>query len=236
VLIIPAIDLRAGRCVRLLRGDYAKAIVYSSNPAETASFWQKKGAQWLHIVDLDGARRGEFLHWNEIGEILRLTKMKVQVGGGVAEEWIVDKLLGMGAERVVVGSLAFLRPEAFLAWRKTYGEKIIVSLDVMGHRVKVRGWLENSVDLGYALDWLGSLNIERLIFTDIDRDGTLEGLQLEKVKRLASRGIRLIVAGGIRDEHDLMNLRQIPEVEGAIIGRALLESRLDIDLKGAEEC
>jgi len=229
VLIIPAIDLSAGKCVRLLRGDFGQEIVYSSKPTEIASLWQVRGARWLHVVDLDGSRQGKFLHWKEIGEILQRTNLKVQAGGGVTEEWIVKKLLGMGLERVVVSSLAFLKPETFLSWRKIYGEKILVSLDVKGNRVKVRGWRENSVDLDSALDWLVSLHVERFIFTDIDRDGTLEGIHLEKIKRLASRGLRLIVAGGIKDEHDLANLKQIPEVEGVIIGRALLESKLKID-------
>lgn len=236
MLIIPAIDLRGGKCVRLLRGDYSKEIVYPSNPVELASFWEKKGVEWLHIVDLDGALRREIVHWNEIGEICGRTKMKVQVGGGVTEERIADKLFGIGVERVIVGSLAFLKPEVFLSWREIYGEKIIVSLDAAGSRVKVKGWRENSLGLGHALDWLKSLKIDRLIFTDISQDGTLRGVNVKKVKSIASRGFRLIVAGGVRDEGDLANLRLIPEVEGVIIGRALLESRVDISFKGKEAC
>jgi len=236
MLIIPAIDLRGGRCVRLFRGDHSKEIVYPPGPAELASFWERKGARWLHVVDLDGAARREFVHWDEIEQILRLTKMKVQAGGGITEEWMAKKLLRMGVERIVVSSLAFLNPEAFRFWKEKYGESMIVSLDVMNDHVKVKGWKENSLCLNHALDWLKSLKIDQFIYTDIDRDGTLEGINIEKIKRMASHGFRLFIAGGVRDENDLVNLSLIPEVEGVIIGRALLESRVDVAFKGKEAC
>lgn len=236
MLIIPAIDLKKGKCVRLLRGDYSRETVYSSNPVEMASFWEKKGAEWLHIVDLDGALKREFVHWNEIDEICSRMNMKVQVGGGVTKDWIVEKLFETGVERVIVGSLAFLKPEVFLSWREKYGERIIVSVDAWGNRIKVRGWKKNSLELSRGLDWLKSIKVERLIFTDINQDGTLEGVNIQKVKEIASYGFRLIVAGGVREEKDLTNLRQIPEIEGVIIGRALLESSLNIRWKGEQKC
>jgi len=232
MLIIPALDLRGGKCARLLQGNYSREITYPFNPVEIALTWQKKGAKWLHLVDLDGAYQGELVHWDVIAEILKKVNMKIQIGGGVSKDWIAQRLFDIGVKRIVVSSIAFSKPEIFSSWKERYKDKIIVSLDVRGNQVKIKGWQENSLNLEQALNYLKSLEINKIIFTSIEQDGTLKGVDLEKIKQIISYGFQLIVAGGVKDENDLENLRRVKGVEGVIIGRALLEGRINIPLEG----
>ncbi len=171
MLIIPAIDIKNGKCIRLVKGDLSKVILYPFDPLELASKFERSGAEWIHIVDIDGALRGEISNWEIIHEITKNVKSKVQVGGGINSIFHVEKLINIGVKRIVLSSLVFLNKGLFEQLLKEFSEKIIVSLDVRKERVRIRGWKEEGFALESALLYLSSLGISEFIFTDIERDG-----------------------------------------------------------------
>lgn len=226
MLIIPAIDISNGRCIRFVKGDLSKMILYPFDPLELALKFERNGAEWIHIVDIDGALRGELSNWKIIREITKSVKSKVQVGGGINSTLHVEKLIGVGVKRIVLSSLAFLNKELFEQLLKEFSEKIIVSLDIKKGRVRMRGWKGEGLPLKSALSYLSSLGISEFVFTDIERDGTMEGVRLEKIKHITSRGFDIYFAGGVRDERDIEILREQRGVKGVIVGRAILEGKL----------
>ncbi len=228
MLIIPAIDIKNGKCIRLMKGELSKQISYSSKPLDYALALEKKGAEWIHVVDIDGAIKGELSNWETIGEILRMVKIKVQVGGGIQSTKNVERLIDMGAKRVVVSTVPFLNSNLFMEWVREFGNKIIVSLDVVGDRVRVKGWKEDAFELDRALSFLQSMGIHEIIYTDIERDGTLTGINVERIEKIVSMGFLLYVAGGVRDEKDINLLREMKGINGVIVGRALLEGRIEM--------
>jgi phosphoribosylformimino-5-aminoimidazole carboxamide ribotide isomerase len=209
--IIPAVDLKEGRCVRLYQGDYTQETVFSDDPAEVALKWQSLGAARLHIVDLDGAAAGE----------IRNLEMAA-----------VDRLLKAGVERVILGTAAVENPELVEEMCRRFGERLVVSIDVREGRVATHGWLkETELEAVAFARTVVRLGVRRLIYTDVGRDGTLTEPDFTGVARLVEAvGLPVIAAGGITSPVHLKILRQIG-VEGAIIGRALYTG--DIDLKQA---
>lgn len=222
--VYAAIDLLGGRCVRLLRGDYAKATVYAHDPIATARALVGAGARGLHVIDLDGARSGRPAHQSLIGDLARAVPVELQVGGGVRDLGTIQALLDAGAARVLVGTAA-LRS---LDWtrdcvRQVGSERLAVAVDVRGERVWVSGWQE-AVERGLdqVLDDLESAGVTTLLVTDIDRDGTLQGPNLALYRRLSGRRLRIIAAGGISRAGDLDALADA-RVYGAVVGRAVYE-------------
>ena len=229
--IYPAIDLFQGQVVRLKRGDYDHCKVYSGNPKEIAQRWICAGSRWLHVVDLDGARTGTIKEWPALEEILRLNGGRVQFGGGVRRKKDIERLLGMGIDRVILGTKAL--DESFL--KKTverYGEKIALSLDVRGDEVRVEGWLKKGAESIYGLfARLQEYSLGCLIVTDIERDGTLQGVNLDKVKRLLGAAPHpRILSGGVGLMEDIKSLTSLKDrkLEGVIIGKALYEERINL--------
>ncbi len=230
--IIPAVDIRNGKCVRLYQGDYNRETVFSENPVDVALQWQAMGAPRIHIVDLDGAAAGETVNLEIIETIAAAAQVPVQLGGGIRTLGSITTLLKLGVDRVILGTVAVENPGLVEEACRKYAESVIVSIDARDGQVSTRGWLQDSelTALKLARD-MRDLGVRRLIYTDIERDGTLSGPNYRALAELVT-GIDLpvIAAGGISSIEHLQSLKKIG-VEGAIIGKALYTG--DIDLKEA---
>ena len=231
VEIYPAIDLYQGQVVRLKRGDYDRCKVYSRAPKEIALRWMGEGARWLHVVDLDGARTGIIKEWTALEKILSLKSGQVQFGGGVRRKEDIKRLLGMGVSRVILGTKG-LDGNFLEEVTKSHGRKIALSLDVRGKEVRVEGWLKKGAESIYdLLARLKGYPLGCLIVTDIERDGTLQGINLDKVQRiLKASPLPVILSGGVGSMEDICSLAGLKEsrLEGVIIGKALYEERIDL--------
>jgi phosphoribosylformimino-5-aminoimidazole carboxamide ribotide isomerase len=233
--VIPAIDLLEGRCVRLYQGDYARSQVFDDNPANIAKQWVEQGATRLHIVDLDGAKTGQLVNRQAIEAILQAVPGEIQVGGGLRDKSSVSQLLNMGVKQVILGTVAVEQPQLVEELCQEFPGQIIVGIDARNGRVATRGWLETSevaaIDLAKQMQQLGAAAI---IYTDIHRDGTLSGPNLEALRELANAiSIPIIASGGVSSITDLLSLLALEPsgVSGVIVGRALYTG--DVSLKAA---
>lgn len=241
MLIIPAIDLRNNKVVRLFQGKYDQTKVYGDDPKEYALFFQKQGAKRLHIVDLDGAKEGKPIHKNLIIEIVKSINIPVQTGGGIRDEETINFYLKNGISQVILGTKALESLEWLKEITEKFPYKIIVSVDVRGDKVAVSGWLKTSQV--HYLDFLKRLNDLKLfsiILTLIERDGTQQGIELERLKNaLQVSSHPIIIAGGISTIEDIKKLKVFEKegLLGAISGRALYEGSLNLKeaLKVANE-
>jgi phosphoribosylformimino-5-aminoimidazole carboxamide ribotide isomerase len=230
--IIPAIDIRGGRCVRLHQGDYSKETVFSEDPVAVALEWQRQGARWLHLVDLDGAAKGGPVNMPTIEAIVSKVNLFVQVGGGIRDETTVSRLLDLRVRRVILGTAAVESPEMVAELCRKFGEAVVVGIDARDGYVATRGWLQDTGITALELaKRMAGLGVKRLIYTDIKRDGTLTSPDFRAIERMV-KGVDLpiIAAGGISRLGHLVELKKLG-VEGAIIGKALYTG--DIDLKQA---
>ncbi|MCC3376979.1 1-(5-phosphoribosyl)-5-[(5-phosphoribosylamino)methylideneamino]imidazole-4-carboxamide isomerase [Cohnella sp. REN36] len=224
-IIYPAIDIRGGKAVRLVQGDYNQETVYNEDPVAAARDWEAQGGQWVHLVDLDGAKAGHPVNDALIGRIAAAVQVPVQVGGGLRTEADVERLLGLGVSRVILGTAA-IEDRAFVSKvLAKHGNKVAIGLDARDGYVATRGWLETSAvkaeDLAVELAQEGA---ETFIFTDISRDGMMSGPNVEAIVRLAQVSGRTVIAsGGVSKPEDLANLAQHADagVGGAIVGKAL---------------
>jgi phosphoribosylformimino-5-aminoimidazole carboxamide ribotide isomerase len=230
--IYPAIDMRGGKCVRLLQGDYDKETVYGDSPFEMAKKFVDQGAAWIHMVDLDGAKDGMRINDRYVLEAAQKLPAKVQVGGGIRSERDVIHYLENGVDRVIIGSMAVSNPDLVLELIRTYGSKIAVGLDAKDGYVAVHGWLETSqikaVELGKRLAEGG---VETFIFTDIATDGMLSGPNIEAAVELAkATGKQVIASGGVRSLSDLQALKAYENegVSGAIVGKAIYTGQFSL--------
>src|SRR5581483_6790215 len=230
--IIPAIDIRGGRCVRLTQGDYSRETVYADDPAEMARHWQELGATRLHVVDLDGAREGRVVNRDAIERVLKAVSIPVQVGGGLRDLADLSFYPGLGADRIVLGTAALEHRLLLLEALALFRGKVVVSLDARNGRVAASGWLRDSsvraTDLARELAEAG---VQRFVYTDIARDGMLQGPNLaavgEMTDALRGRGSAIIASGGVSE---LEHLRQLSElgVEAVIVGKALYTGAIDL--------
>lgn len=238
MLIIPAIDLKDGRVVRLYQGRKEQETVYSNDPVEIAIRWAKQGALLIHVVDLDGALWGEPKNIDTLREIIKAVDIPVEFGGGVRTEEIIKKVLRAGACRVTLGTVAFENKELFIKLIQEYKEKIILSVDISsGGKVAIKGWTkETSFDYELS-DFAGELSgmgITEIIYTDIERDGTLSGPRIEllenKLAVLKRYGIKVIMAGGVSSLQDIKSLKKLEGsgLEGVIVGKALYERKFEL--------
>jgi phosphoribosylformimino-5-aminoimidazole carboxamide ribotide isomerase len=233
--VIPAIDLLAGRCVRLYQGDYDRAQVFNDNPVEVARQWVAQGATRLHLVDLDGAKAGHPVNGAAIEAIVRAVEVPVQIGGGLRDRQSVASLLSLGVQRVILGTVAVEQPDLVAQVCQEFPDQVAIGIDARDGKVATRGWLETSevgaIDLAQQMANLGAAAI---IYTDIYRDGTLQGPNQPALRALAEAiSIPVIASGGVSSISDLLSLLALEPigVSGAIVGRALYTG--DILLKEA---
>lgn len=232
--VIPAIDLRGGHAVRLLQGDYARETRYHDDPVALAQHWAQRGALRLHLVDLDGACAGYPVQRELIQRIIRAVSIPVQVGGGVRSEEAVRTLLDAGADRVIVGTLAVDQPDTAEAIFRKYGARVALALDVKSGHAATAGWLSVSqmpyLEFAQAMQQRGA---PRIIFTQVERDGTLQGVAFEPLlELLRAVSVPVIASGGVSGMEDLKALRALAQstvLEGVIVGKALYEGTLADD-------
>ncbi|TEU04184.1 MAG: 1-(5-phosphoribosyl)-5-[(5-phosphoribosylamino)methylideneamino]imidazole-4-carboxamide isomerase [Dehalococcoidia bacterium] len=230
--VIPAIDLKGGKCVRLYQGDYSHETVFSEEPIDIARHWQSLGARRLHIVDLDGAAKGELCHISLIEEIARAVPIPIQLGGGLRRIEAIAQALELGVACAILGTAAIEDHALIQEACNMFGNRIIVSIDARDGYVATHGWQERTEVTAIELvQQMASLGVERLIYTDIARDGTLTEPNFDAVEELVAKtSLPIIAAGGIASLEHLKKLFRIG-VEGAIVGRAIYTG--DIDLKQA---
>jgi len=239
MLLIPAIDLRNGSCVRLLQGESDKETVYSNDPASMAVTFEEAGAKRLHLVDLDGAFQGEGANISSIRSILKNVSIPVQIGGGLRTEEDIDNILDLGVSAVIVGTMAVKRPDVLEKLLKKYtDEQIILGIDARNRKVSIEGWKENTEiqDVKFALKWK-NYGIKRVVFTDISRDGMLSGPNLVALREMAElTRLKIVASGGISSMEDLEQLKTLESngVDQAISGKAIYEGK--IDLKRVFKC
>ncbi len=233
ILLYPAIDLMGGQCVRLSQGKATERTDYSGDPVAVARDFAAQGAEWIHLVDLDGAFAGTGKNGQSVEAIREAVDVKLELGGGIRDAATVERLLATGIDRVVVGTWAAREPEAIGTLVERHGERIAVGIDAKDGRVAVKGWTEVT-DLS-AEDFaahLATLGVKTIIATDIATDGMLTGPNTDFLQRLAARvpGVALIASGGVSAAEDLTALRDlaIPSLAGMIVGRALYTGRLTV--------
>jgi phosphoribosylformimino-5-aminoimidazole carboxamide ribotide isomerase len=229
--ILPAIDLRAGKCVRLLQGDYARQIDYADDPVAVARQFEEAGARWLHLVDLDGAREGRPSNLPVIERILVATSLKVEVGGGLREVETIESLLAAGVTRCIVGTKALEDWDWFreLVHGPTCRGRLCLGLDARLGRLAVRGWMQElSLTAFEVADRVAEWPLAAIIYTDIGRDGMLLGANIEAMKEMAQRSkVPVIASGGVTDIDDVRHLAELPLL-GIIIGRSIYEKQIDL--------
>lgn len=230
--IIPAIDIVDGNCVRLTQGDFDQMKVYRDNPVEVALEFQDADLEYLHLVDLDGAKKGKVVNWKVIEDIQEKTALNVDFGGGVKTEDEVERLLDLSVSQINVGSLAVKDPEKFIQWMKTYGgENFILSADIKNEDVLINGWLEpTGLRLFDLVDLFVKQGLEYLTCTDINTDGMLKGPNFDLYKKLKTRfpDLKIIASGGVSSIKDLVELEKI-NVYGAIVGKAIYEGKIKLE-------
>jgi len=230
--VIPAIDLLGGRCVRLYQGDYAQSQTFSEDPVSVAQSWVNQGATRLHVVDLDGAKAGHPVNQATIAAIVKAVDVPIQVGGGLRDSGAVDALMALGVHQVILGTVAVEQPDLVADLCQAFPGRIVVGIDARNGKVATRGWLKTSSvsasDLALAIVEQG---VETIIYTDIQRDGTLEGPNQVALRELATAiPATVIASGGISSITDLLSLLALEPigVRGAIVGRALYTGALDL--------
>lgn len=232
MILYPAIDIRGGRAVRLLRGDYDRETVYDDDPAQAASRWAAEGAEYLHVVDLDGARSGRPENLDAVRRIAAEAGVPVQAGGGLRDLDAVAALLEAGAARAVLGTGAIRDPQLLDGALAEHGERIVVSVDARGGRVALQGWTQSGeLATPDAMAELSARGAGRFVFTPIDVDGTMEGPDADALREAAgATEAELIYSGGVGDLDHLRSLAAdaLPNLGGVIVGRALYEGRFSV--------
>ncbi|WP_294342934.1 1-(5-phosphoribosyl)-5-[(5-phosphoribosylamino)methylideneamino]imidazole-4-carboxamide isomerase [uncultured Selenomonas sp.] len=232
MLILPAIDLRGGNCVRLVKGDFKQETIYSEHPEEIALRWEGEGAEFLHVVDLDGALAGEPQNMDAIKRILQAVKIPVEVGGGIRSMESIDRLLSIGVSRVILGSVAVHKEELVQEACSAYGNRIVVGIDAKKGIVATDGWEKSaSISAVELAKKLGAFGLETIIYTDISRDGTLSGVNVTETARLArASGIKVIASGGVKSISDIEELkkRECDGIIGVIVGKSIYEGTLSL--------
>lgn len=231
MLIIPAIDLMKGKCVRLTQGKVEESVVVSEDPVATAKLFQQKGAKLIHIVDLEGAMQGKLVNLEVVKKILAAVKIPLQLGGGIREQGTLEELLRLGIERCILGTSILLEEEEFVKEVCTrFGKRVVISIDAREGKVAMEGWQEITSVPAYRLaEEVEKLGANRIVYTDISRDGTLSGPNIEGVKEIVEKvNIPVIASGGVSSLEDIESLSKLP-IEGIIIGKALYTGAVNLE-------
>lgn len=228
--IIPAIDIIDGKCVRLTKGDYATKKIYNENPIEVAKEFEDSGIEYLHLVDLDGAKSQHIVNYKVLQEIAAKTNLKIDFGGGLKSDEDLRIAFDNGASQITGGSIAVKNPDIFTGWLTEYGsDKIILGADCINRKIATHGWLETSeVEVIDFIIKYEKLGIKNTICTDVAKDGMLQGASVELYQEILSKsGVNLIASGGVANIDDLIRLKEIG-CEGAILGKAIYENRISL--------
>ncbi len=229
--IWPAIDLLGGKCVRLQQGDYNRETVFADDPTQMAQLWKNQGTKYLHLVDLDGAKDGSQVNGQVIQRIVAETGLICQVGGGVRDEATIERLLGLGLKRVIVGTRALREPEWFSDMADKYPGQLVLGIDARDGMVATHGWLETSstsaIDLAQQIARRTS-HVAAIVYTDIARDGMLAGPNFDQLQQMMqATNIPVVCSGGVTSMEDIERLLEM-NCHAAIVGRAIYEGRLDL--------
>jgi len=232
MIILPAIDLKDGRCVRLRQGRAEDETVYSDDPVEMARRWRGEGAEWLHVVDLDGAFRGNPMHLAVLRSMVQAVSIPIEFGGGLRSDSDVEHVLEAGARRAILGTRAWAEPDKLQALAARFGDRLAVGIDAREGQVQVKGWTEttaqSALDLARRMDGIG---IRCLIYTDTARDGMLAGVNASAMDAMCGAvSCSVIASGGVSSAEDVRALRALgrPNLAGAIVGKALYEGRVTL--------
>ena len=232
MIIFPAIDIRRGCCVRLTEGRFDRETVFSDNPAEVAEKWSKAGAEYLHVVDLDGALAGASRNLETIKNILAVTKVPMQVGGGIRTLENIEELLSLGVARVILGSVAVQQPALVKEACTKFPGQVVVGIDAKEGEVAVEGWgVSGGMQAMELAKRMAQAGVGHIIFTDISRDGNLSGVNVEATAHMAlSSGVKIIASGGVASLADITALKQYEGlgIEGCIIGKAIYMGAIDL--------
>lgn len=233
MIVIPAVDIKGGRCVRLEQGFMNRETIFSDHPEEMALQWERKGAERLHLVDLDGAVHGRPLNEKVVKKVVDTVSVPVQLGGGIRELDTIEEYINLGIDWVIIGTAAYKDPRLVKAACKRYPGRIVVAIDSRDNHVSVEGWTEptsiTSIDLAKGFEDIG---IAAIIYTDIDRDGMKRGLDIDAIRKFASNtNVPIIAAGGISLLKDIEDMLELEEdgVSGIIIGRALYDGSIKLE-------
>ncbi len=234
--LYPAIDIIDGKCVRLSQGDYQKKTTYAEDPVAVARNWQAQGGEFLHLVDLDGAKSGNMPNFSVISEIARKLDIPVEVGGGIRNMAAVEKYLSSGIRRVIIGTSALRDPEFVKEAAARYGDRIAVGIDAKDGMVAVSGWEEVSRTSALCLaEQMEKLGVQTIIYTDIATDGMLQGPNTAAMEEMVKRvSVDVVASGGVTELKDLEKLKKTG-VEGAIIGKALYTGNISL-AEAVETC
>ena len=230
--IIPAIDLKNGRCVRLIQGKEDQETVYGEDPVEIALSFEEQGAEQIHLVDLDGAFRGESKNLEQVDRIAQAVKVPLELGGGIRSLDDISRVFDLGVSYVIIGTIAVKNPKILEEAIQTFGNQLILGLDAKDGKVAVSGWVEITEfsDEEFAIQWK-QFGIDRVIYTDIARDGMLTGPNLSSLRRMAiSTGLKVTASGGVSSLDDLKQLARLKRdgVDEVIVGKAIYERQLDL--------
>jgi phosphoribosylformimino-5-aminoimidazole carboxamide ribotide isomerase len=232
MIVFPAIDIRGGKCVRLTEGRFDKETIFADNPMDMAARWENEGAEYLHLVDLDGALAGKPVNLEVIAAIAKSVRIPVQLGGGIRTLDTIAQLLEVGVKRVILGSIAVKQPELVAAACKKYGDRIVVGIDARDGLVAVEGWgIAGGIGAEELAKKMAEVGVARIIYTDISRDGTLSGVNVPATAALAkASGIPVIASGGVRDLTDMEAIKQAASdgIEGVIVGKAIYTGSLQL--------
>jgi phosphoribosylformimino-5-aminoimidazole carboxamide ribotide isomerase len=228
--VIPAVDLLGGQCVRLKQGRYDTETVYETDPVKVALRWERAGAKRLHVVDLDGARTGTPANLGLIKEIIKAVAIPVQVGGGMRNQLVVSDLIKFGADRVILGTTAIKNPNMLTAFCEKYGDSVAVAIDAKGGFAAAEGWMYVTKKdiITFAKEAI-ELGVKRFIYTDISRDGMLEGPNFAGIEKFISAiKVPVIASGGVATKEDIIKLMQL-KIEGCVVGKALYEGTIKLE-------
>lgn len=232
MIIFPAIDLRGGKCVRLTEGRFDQETIFSEYPADMARRWHNEGAEYLHVVDLDGALAGGSRNLSVVRDIVAAVAIPVQLGGGIRTLENIEQVLSAGVARVILGSVAVRNPQLVTEACRLYGDRIVVGIDARDGQAAVDGWgISGGVNAGELAVRMAAAGVKRIIYTDISRDGTLSGVNVAATVELAEKaGIPVIASGGVSSIKDIVDLVAVSDkgIEGVIVGKAIYTGALSL--------
>lgn len=232
MLIFPAIDIRNGKCVRLFKGDFAQETVFSDKPEQMAAKWEALGGEFLHLVDLDGAVAGKPMNLPVVKKIIDTVSIPVELGGGIRTMESIDEILALGVKRVILGSVAVKNPQLVQEACAKYGNRIVAGIDAKNGIVAVEGWgVSGNVKASVLAKKMAAVGVKTIIYTDIARDGTLSGVNVEETVALAREsGVQVVASGGVKSLEDIKALLPYAKegIEGVIAGKSIYTGSLDL--------